>query len=94
MELCSELEKILELVASVFSICMLQYSTGIWCSAGKFGGVFAAIPQPIVAAILCITFGMVGEYFLHLNRFQLKKNSEPQFKDTVFFHGQYSSLCS
>jgi hypothetical protein len=34
----------------------------MWCSAGKFGGVFAAIPQPIVAAILCITFGMVGEF--------------------------------
>jgi xanthine/uracil permease len=29
---------------------------------GKFGGILAAIPQPIVAAILCITFGMVGEY--------------------------------
>ncbi|KAH9574840.1 hypothetical protein CY35_01G080500 [Sphagnum magellanicum] len=26
---------------------------------GKFGGILAAIPQPIVAAILCITFGMV-----------------------------------
>jgi xanthine/uracil permease len=26
---------------------------------GKFGGVLASIPQPIVAAILCITFGMV-----------------------------------
>ncbi len=29
--------------------------------AGKFGGILAAIPQPIVAAILCITFGMVGK---------------------------------
>jgi xanthine/uracil permease len=28
---------------------------------GKFGGILAAIPQPIVAAILCITFGMVGK---------------------------------
>jgi nucleobase transporter 1/2 len=26
---------------------------------GKFGAVVASIPQPIVAAILCITFGMV-----------------------------------
>ncbi len=32
-------------------------------SAGKFGGILAAIPQPIVAAILSITFGMVGEYY-------------------------------
>ncbi len=69
---------------------MLQYSNGMWCSAGKFGGVFAAIPQPIVAAILCITFGMVGEYFLHLNRFQLKKNSESQSKAMVVFHWQCS----
>ena len=30
--------------------------------AGKFGGVVASIPQPIVAAILSITFGMVGKY--------------------------------
>jgi hypothetical protein len=34
----------------------------IFFCAGKFGGILAAIPQPIVAAILCITFGMVGEY--------------------------------
>lgn len=52
---------------------MLQYSNAMWCSAGKFGGILAAIPQPIVAAILCVTFGMVGEYFLHLNRSELKK---------------------
>jgi len=34
---------------------------------GKFGAVFASIPQPIVAAILCITFGMVvGTGISHL----------------------------
>jgi xanthine/uracil permease len=32
--------------------------------AGKFGGILAAMPQPIVAAILCMTFGMVGKYLL------------------------------
>ena len=31
--------------------------------AGKFGAILASIPQPIVAAILCITLGMVGEYY-------------------------------
>jgi xanthine/uracil permease len=66
----------------------------MWSSAGKFGGVFAAIPQPIVAAILCITFGMVGEYFLHLNRFQLKTNSESQCKAIVLLHWQYSLIYS
>jgi len=34
---------------------------GQFLDAGKFGGILAAIPQPIVAAILCITFGMVGK---------------------------------
>ena len=31
--------------------------------AGKFGAILASIPQPIFAAIFCITFGMVGEYY-------------------------------
>lgn len=38
--------------------------------SGKFGGVVASIPQPIVAAILCITFGVVGKciaYLMHNN---------------------------
>jgi xanthine/uracil permease len=48
-------------------------------SAGKFGGILAAIPQPIVAAILSITFGMVGEYY---NFFQ--KSSERLFSDHTF----------
>ncbi|CAN5961512.1 unnamed protein product [Sphagnum jensenii] len=39
---------------------------------GKFGGILAAIPQPIVAAILCVTFGTVGTglsmlQFINLN---------------------------
>jgi hypothetical protein len=37
---------------------------------------------------------MVGECFLHLNRFQFKKTFESQSKDMVFFYGQYSLLCS
>jgi xanthine/uracil permease len=57
----------------------------VWSSAGKFGGVFAAIPQPIVAAILCITFGMVGEYFLQLNRFHSK-----EFQISIKIHGFFS----
>lgn len=32
----------------------------LW-GAGKFGAVVASIPQPIVAAILSLTFGMVGK---------------------------------
>jgi xanthine/uracil permease len=47
-------------------------------SAGKFGGILAAIPQPIVAAILSITFGMVGEYY---NVFQ--KSSERLFSEHI-----------
>jgi xanthine/uracil permease len=37
--------------------------------AGKFGGILAAIPQPIVAAILCITFGMVAGTGLSMLQF-------------------------
>lgn len=48
-------------------------------SAGKFGGILAAIPQPIVAAILSITFGMVGEYY---KKFQ--KSSERLFSEHTF----------
>ena len=27
---------------------------------GKFGAIFAAVPQPIVAAIFCILFSKIG----------------------------------
>lgn len=46
------------------SLALLTMTMG---PAGKFGGVLASIPQPIVAAILCITFGVVGMYLLMRN---------------------------
>jgi hypothetical protein len=44
---------------------------------GKFGGILAAIPQPIVAAILCMTFGMVagtGLSMLQFTNLNLQRN--------------------
>ncbi|KAH9562832.1 hypothetical protein CY35_05G093000 [Sphagnum magellanicum] len=49
-------------VIQIAALFMLFFSV-----FGKFGGVLAAIPQPIVAAILCVTFGMVvGTGISHL----------------------------
>lgn len=31
--------------------------------AGKFGAFFASIPLPIFAAIYCVLYGIVGEYY-------------------------------
>jgi len=35
-------------------------------SSGKFGALFASIPFPMFAAVYCVLFGIVGEYFLNL----------------------------
>lgn len=35
--------------------------------SGKFGAVFASIPFPIFAALYCVLFGLIGEFFIFLD---------------------------
>lgn len=42
-------------------ICTQGEGLNLWIGhAGKFGGIFASIPLPMVAAIFCIMFAYLG----------------------------------
>lgn len=46
------------------SLCPLKLIF-LFVLAGKFGALFASIPFTIFAAVYCVLFGLVGEYWYH-----------------------------